>query len=191
MRRYAITPGRLTSPKGEAAEKLAARIRELARDGIEFLLVREKLLGPWDLASFVLSVMAAVEGSGTKVLVSGRPDVAAAAGADGVHLSTTPGELTVEQVREQFAEGLVSVSCHTVQEVAAQTADLVLFAPIFGKTENGVEVVRGVGVPELQRACEVAGETPVFALGGVTEENAAICLAAGASGIAGIRMFFG
>ena len=191
MRHYAITPGTLTSSKGDEAERLIARCGELARDGVEFLLVREKQLGPWELASFVLSVMAAVEGSPTKVLVAGGPDVAAAAGADGVHLSARPGELTVEQVREQFAEGLVSRSCHSVQEVVTQTADLILFAPVFGKMVDGVEVVAGVGVGELHEVCDAAGGTPVFALGGVTEENADACIAAGASGVAGIRMFFG
>ncbi len=38
----------------------------------------------------------------TKLLVNGRPDVAVAAGADGVHLSAQVGELTVEQVQEVF-----------------------------------------------------------------------------------------
>ena len=68
--------------------------------------------------------------------------------------------------------------------------DAALFSPVFGKTLNGLEVVSGVGLDRLREACAVAGHLPVFALGGVTVANASSCIAAGARGIAGIRMFF-
>jgi thiamine-phosphate pyrophosphorylase len=48
-----------------------------------------------------------------------------------------------------------------------------------------------VGLEKLREACAVAGEMPVFALGGVDEGSAGECVDAGASGVAGIRMFFG
>jgi thiamine-phosphate pyrophosphorylase len=67
----------------------------------------------------------------------------------------------------------------------------VLFGPVFGKTLDGVEVVAGVGLEGLREACGVAGEMPVLALGDVTAGNAVSCVDAGASGVAGIRMFFG
>ena len=70
---------------------------------------------------------------------------------------------------------------------------MLLFAPVFGKWVDGIEVVPGLG-PELglellRLACLAAEDTPVLALGGVTAANAAECLKVGAAGIAGIRTF--
>ncbi|HEY4049380.1 MAG TPA: thiamine phosphate synthase [Acidobacteriaceae bacterium] len=53
----------------------------------------------------------------------------------------------------------------------------------------GVGDLKGQGLDALRAACRAAGEMPVFALGGVTTENASACLAAGATGVSGIRLF--
>ena len=196
MLRYAITDGRLSlSRDHDPAETLAKRCAELARQGVEFVLVREKKLAAGELANAARTVLAAVRGvgSGTRVLVAGRLDVAVAVGADGVHLSGQPGELTVPQVRMLMPEGFVTVSCHSLEEVRRARdggASAVLFGPVFGKRVDGVEVTEGVGLEALRTACAVAGEMPVFALGGVGERNAASCIDVGAQGVAAIRMFF-
>ncbi len=191
MLRYAITPGLL--PDGTSADVLVNRAGELARQGVEFLLVREKRLADLELFALMRTIREATAGTGMKVLLAGRAELALAAGADGVHLGGRLAELAA--ARRAFPQGLLSVSCHTVHEVSqasAEGADLVLFAPVFGKTVDGVEVVPGTGLEALQKACAVAGDgVRVFALGGVTAENAPVCITAGASGIAGIRLFFG
>lgn len=87
---------------------------------------------------------------------------------------------------------IVSVSCHTLDEVdraGKKDADLVLFGPVFGKSIAGEIVVPEAGLAALRAACEVAGEMPVLALGGVTAANTTACIEAGASGIAAIRLF--
>ncbi len=159
------------------------------------MLLREKHLAAGALAALSRTLIAAVrETTGsTQVLIAQRLDVAIASAADGVHLSAAIGELTVEQVRRLMPSAFVSVSCHSLAEVErarAAGASAVLFAPVFGKTVDGVEVVAGLGLERLREACAAAGAMPVFALGGVTEANAESCVEAGAAGIAGIRMFF-
>ncbi len=207
MLRYAITDGRAGLRPGEAeAGRLAARCTEVARAGVDVLLVREKRLAAGELTRLTRRVVEAVRatGAGMRVLVAGRVDVALAAGADGVHLSSAPGELRLAEVRQLMPEAYVSVSCHTLEEVRrageeslraggrrGEGESAVLFAPVFGKWIDGVEVVPGVGLEALREACVLAGALPVFALGGVTEANAPECVAAGAAGVAGIRMFFG
>ena len=173
-------------------ETLVRRCGELAAEGVDFVLLREKRLAAGELAALARDVISAVAGR-AKVLVAQRVDVAAAVGADGVHLSARAGELTPVQVRLVLPVAFVSVSCHTVSEVLRAReggADAVLFGPVFGKAVDGVEVVAGVGLDRLRDACGAAGELAVFALGGVSETSAATCVAAGASGVAGIRMFF-
>ncbi len=188
MLRYAITEGRLSASQEE--EAAVARWGAVLAEGVDFLLVREKGLE----AGALVRVCRGVQGlaGGARVLVSGRADVARAAGLAGVHLSAAAGELTVGQVRVVMPGAYVSVACHTVGEVErayGEGADAVLFAPVFGKWVDGREVVRGVGLQALAEACRVG--VGVFALGGVTAAHEAACVAAGAVGIAGIRTFFG
>lgn len=157
--------------------------------GAGYLIVREKSLEAGALCRLTRATV--VGAPGLRVLVAGRADVALAAGAAGVHMSARAGELTPGQVRRVMEGAVVSVSCHDLEEVARARdggADLILFAPVFGKDSAGLP---GVGLEALARACAAAGPVPVLALGGVTEQTAQQCVAAGAAGIAGIRLFFG
>ena len=51
-----------------------------------------------------------------------------------------------------------------------------------------VQKLFGTGLALLEQACRAAAPVPVFALGGVTADNAADCLRAGAAGVAAIRL---
>jgi thiamine-phosphate pyrophosphorylase len=198
--RYAITDRTQyaeTEPERHAA--FVAQAARLAAEGVEYLQLREKDLPVQDLigvAREILSVIR-VAGSGTRLLVNSRADVALAAGAHGVHLPSGEEQLAPGQVRWLFeragaGEPVVSVSCHTLAEVRrahGAAADLVLFGPVFGKSAGGETVVPGTGLEALREACAAAGGTPVLALGGVTEANLATTIAAGAAGIAAIRLF--
>jgi thiamine-phosphate pyrophosphorylase len=82
----------------------------------------------------------------------------------------------------------VAASCHTAADVlraASDKADFAVFAPVFGKT--GSAGTTPTGLAALREACRA--KIQVLALGGVTMENAASCLHAGAAGVAGIRLF--
>ena len=59
-----------------------------------------------------------------------------------------------------------------------------MFGPVFASPGK----IQPVGLDAL-RAAVRAVNIPIYALGGVTEENATLCMAAGAAGIAGIRLF--
>ena len=158
---------------------------------MDFVQLREKTVGAGELLRLA-SAMVRELGGTTKLLVNGRVDVALAAGADGVHLTASADELTVEQVRRVMPGALVSVSAHTVDEVrraAGMGANLILFGPVFGKSVAGEIVAGGVGVGALREACEAAGGVRVLALGGVDEGNLGECVEVGAAGVAGIRLF--
>lgn len=200
MLKYAITDRQFRG--GDRDNQLNLLVHEATRwaaAGINFIQMREKDLDPGKLAELTRRILAAVRevSSTTRVLVNTRTDVAIATAADGVHLTAAPGELTPSQVREiygvaGFRKPIISISCHTLEEVQQASrsgVDAILFGPVYGKAVEGVEVVPAVGLKELQIACEAAQGTPVFALGGITPEKAAECLDAGATGIAGIRLF--
>jgi thiamine-phosphate pyrophosphorylase len=161
---------------------------------VEFVQLRDKNVEAGELYAAAERWRQVLAGSGTKLLVNHRGDVAVAAKADGVHLTAREDELCVPQVHEVFdragrARPIVTVSCHTLREVRqASEADLILFGPVFEKRVGGEVVVAGVGLEKLREACE-ASRVPVLALGGVSEALAGSCVEAGAAGVAGIRMF--
>lgn len=182
----------------EQQAALVALAGSWARDGVDYIQVREKDLGAGDLLVLAQRIVAAVreQGHETRVLVNGPAAVALKAGADGVHLpGSAPGSAADEARRIYRAAGrqaIVSRACHSVEEVRAANASLIVFAPVFEKVDTlAADAAPGQGLGALSEACRAAGSVPVFALGGVTRENAAECVAAGAAGVAGIRLFLG
>ena len=173
-------------------------VQRWSHEGVDFVQLREKQMTAGELVKLAVAMVEVLRTSGkTKLLVNGRPDVAVAAGADGVHLTSQVGELTPDQVREVFrgagaGEPLIGVSCHTLFEVRraiTDGVDLILFGPVFEKRVEGEMVGGGGGLGKLQEASKEAHGTPVLALGGVTWPRAELCIEAGAAGVAGIRLF--
>jgi thiamine-phosphate pyrophosphorylase len=172
MKRYYITDRKAVGGFGPLLEV----IRDQLRLGVDFIQIREKDVGARELFEFALAVLEARTHEPTKILINSRADVARAAGADGIHLPANAP-------RETLPGLLIGRSCHTLAEVESAAADLVTFGPVFASPGKGA----AAGLAGLQAACRLG--KPVYALGGVTWENAADCLNAGAQGIAGIRLF--
>lgn len=184
----------------QGSAQISALILQTAKwaaSGIDYIQLREKDLPPAMLATLGRRILEAIRHTPTKLLINSRLDVAVATRAHGVHLTSAPGQLTPSQIRELYAGAtlpppIISVSCHTLAEVeqARPEADLILFAPVFRKSIAGQLIAPGQGIEALHAAVLAAAPTPVFALGGITDENATDCLQAGAAGIAGIRLFY-
>jgi thiamine-phosphate pyrophosphorylase len=123
------------------------------------------------------------------LLVNGRLDIALAAGADGVHLPADGVPSAALRARFGGAAAgtlLIGRSTHSVEEVERardEGADYVTFGPVYPTSGKGAPV----GVPALARAA--ATGLPVYALGGVTLGRFGELAAAGAAGIAAIRLF--
>jgi thiamine-phosphate pyrophosphorylase len=176
--------------------RLLDKIGECAAAGADLVQLREKDLSSRDLLALAQKAVARLPaGSATRLLINSRTDVALACGAHGVHLPA--GDLAASEVRAIWdragrTHAVIGVSAHTPEEVAlaeAHGADFVVFAPVFEKDGRA----NAPGLVMLRAACDrprrAAAFMPVLALGGITQENAATCFAAGASGVAGIRLF--
>jgi thiamine-phosphate pyrophosphorylase len=226
MLRYAITDrARFSAESGQQAEpaRQGALLRQAARlaaEGVDFLQLRERDLAAATLADLARNLLAILRADpahpAPKLFINSRADVAIATCADGVHLTSSPNELTPAQVRTLYAaaslpEPIVSLSCHTLAEVARAASSapenrptLILFGPVFEKvvaeiavpevqasekSPGNKKISAGAGLDLLRAACAAAAPIPVLALGGITRSNTDLCLDAGAAGIAAIRLF--
>jgi thiamine-phosphate pyrophosphorylase len=161
--------------------------------GVNFILLREKDLDAPALQSLAQEVSTRIDRRRSKLLVNvPAPEwtaLARAANADGVHLAGPIRPDAAGVVRQSFPEAIISLPCHSLDDVAmaiVQRVDLILFSPVFEKLSRQPQGLEG-----LRDACSAAQGIPVFALGGVTASNAVECVAAGAAGIAAIRLFLG
>jgi thiamine-phosphate pyrophosphorylase len=148
--------------------------------------VRAKTLPARDLSALVRRAVDAA--AGAPVLVNTRADVALACGAQGVHLpSNSPSPALVRAIAP--AGFLVGISCHSPEELeraAREGADFAVYGPIFATHSH--PAMRPLGLDALAAATHKI-DLPIYALGGITEENAPLCIAAGAAGVAGISLF--
>ena len=186
---------------------LTAAIRETLHAGVDMVQIREKDLASRDLIALVEKALSAARESGkafeegtcglgpsepsarASVLVNDRLDVALAAGAQGVHLGIR--SMPVQVVRRIAPRAFVlGVSCHSLSEaMAAESggADYLVLGPVF-ETPSKLRYGPPLGLETLRKtAAQIT--IPVLALGGITVERVRPCLEAGASGIAGIRIF--
>jgi thiamine-phosphate pyrophosphorylase len=177
--------------EAERCEFLLEKIREAVASGVDYIQLRERDLSTRQLQELAREVAGIVRGGGskTRLLINSRADVALAIDCDGVNLrSRDISPLDVKRIWRTTGsplEPVVAVSCHSEEEVrSAQAggADFAVFGPVFGKGASP-----GTGMTAFQAACR--HKIPVLALGGVSLENARSCLASGAAGVAGIRLF--
>jgi thiamine-phosphate pyrophosphorylase len=185
----------------EAYRALLEKIAATAAAGVDWIQIREKDLSGREssaLAQEALqratnSVAAERAGAVARILVNDRLDVALAVQAGGVHLgekSVLPQEARRLANTLGHEDFLVGVSCHSLEAAKAAErngADYLFFGPVFSTPSKAT-----YGAPQrLERLAEVcrAVSAPVLAIGGVTRENCVACLAAGAAGIAAIRLF--
>lgn len=190
---YLITRGATAEATNSASKEFQDILNQVSAAvaaGVHLIQLREKSLTASVL--FELTALAAeiTRGTSTRLLVNDRADIAAGAGADGVHLTTR--SLEPEIVRKTFGDDfLIGVSTHSLAEATAARdggADFVVFGPIFPTPSKG-EYGPPLGVDRLANVASDLAPFPVLAIGGISTENAQECLRAGASGIAGISLF--
>jgi thiamine-phosphate pyrophosphorylase len=123
---------------------------------------------------------------GVPFLLNDRPDLAVAAGADGVHVGQDDDEVAVARAAVGAGK-LVGLSTHAPEQLAAApaTADYVAVGPVWATPTKPSRAA--VGLAYVEHAAAHAGPCPWFAIGGIDEQNVREVVEAGARRIVAVR----
>ena len=159
-------------------------LREIVAGGVDAIQVREKDLDPAALVARVRSVLEVARPAGVAVIVNDRADVAAATGADGVHLGQD--DLPVEDARAAVGRlAIVGGSSHTLEEAARLAAAGCDYAGIgrFGDSGTKPGAIRG-GAEFVRAFVDAHPSFPHLVIGGVGPANVDAVIRAGGRAVA-------
>ncbi len=187
FRFYLITDRNRCAPRS-----LQSIVREACDAGVRAVQLREKDLPADDLASYTQRLLAITRERDASLYLNwggamSQSDVflAASYNVDGFHFPE--GAPFPQALREKFPKLRVGLSTHDLAgtlAAAAEGATFITFGPVFPTDSRGVKATPR-GLEQLREVC-AATPIPVFAVGGITPDNAADCIAAGAHGVAAI-----
>jgi thiamine-phosphate pyrophosphorylase len=172
-------------------EREHATTETLLRAGAPLVQVRTKAVDDRARLRRASVVLSAARAVGASCLVNDRVDIALAAGADGVHVGAD--DLPVAAVRRLVGpDAIVGATCRNVEDARRAEADGASYlgvGPVFAtSTKTGLPEPMG---PRGVEAVAAAVGVPVIAISGITVDNAAVVLEAGAWGVAVVAAVYG
>ena len=168
-----------------SAPELGIRAAAIAAGGPAVALhARARGESTRQLAAASMRLMTLARPPEAAVFVSGRPDLAAAIGAQGVQLA--PSDLAPPDARRVLPQGWIGCSVHSKEEAAAAVAEGADFLVAGNIYETASHPGRPAAGLQLIRESARLGR-PVIAIGGMTPDRAVEARAAGAYGVAAIR----
>jgi thiamine-phosphate pyrophosphorylase len=166
---------------------LREQVTAAASAGIDLIQVREPDLEAARLANLIRDLMARVDGTGTRLLVNDRVDVAIAARASGVHLKER--SMLPQHVRRIAPAGfMIGCSVHTIETAAARkSADLLIAGTVMPTASKpAVDYLNKAGLEEI---VEAVAPQPVLGIGGLDMSSMPLLAASGATGMAAVGAF--
>ncbi|RFF28796.1 Nudix family hydrolase [Wenzhouxiangella sp. 15181] len=182
--RYAITPdpGDL-----DGCDAILDWTRGALERGIRLFQLRAKSLDDVALADLARDFGALLADADARWLINGPPELAAASGADGVHLDAAG--LDRVTARPLSGDYLVAASCHDdagLVRAGELGLDFVTLSQV--RTTLGHPRATALGWEGFERLCH-SSPLPVYALGGVAPGDLEQSREHGGFGVAGIRAF--
>ena len=161
-------------------------VEDAIEGGVDVVQLREKETTANERYELGLELRELTRDADVPLIVNDRIDIAAAIDADGVHLGDD--DLPVPVAREQLGEDAIvgrSVSTPVAaREAEAAGADYLGVGAVYGTTSKETTPEQShIGLERI-RAVREATELPFVGIGGVTPENAAAVVEAGADGVA-------
>ncbi|HZV97551.1 MAG TPA: Nudix family hydrolase [Methylophilaceae bacterium] len=157
-----------------------SRLEQSLKDGLKLIQVREKQLPSSQLRQFAERVIEIAKPYGAKVMLNSDMRLARELGADGVHLSAS--QLIALQTRPD--DLLCAASCHNPAELAQAeqlALDFVVLSPVLPtRSHPDAQPLGWQGFTDLIQGYAL----PVYALGGLQQQDLQQAWQSGAHGIA-------
>jgi thiamine-phosphate pyrophosphorylase len=178
-RLYLVTPPALQP--AAFAETLKAA---LGGGDVACLQLRLKDVGDDEVLRACEALLPVTQAHDVAFLVNDRPDLALKAGADGTHVGQE--DMSYAEARKLLGgDRIVGVTCHDSRHLAMQAAeagaDYVAFGAFF---DTATKAPKTRATPDLLQWWAELMEIPCVAIGGITVENCAPLVAAGADFLA-------
>jgi len=182
---YAITPD-----ETDTAE-LLRKVRQALQGGAQVLQYRNKSANTALRVQQALALRQLTREFDTALIVNDDVQLAAQVGADGVHVGGEDGSVTAARAVLGNA-GIIGVSCYNraplALEAARDGADYVAFGAFFPSSVKPEAVKADV---QLLRSVRGELNVPIVAIGGITLQNGAALVEAGADALAVITALWG
>jgi thiamine-phosphate pyrophosphorylase len=174
----------LVAPARPGGREPGPFLRAALRGGVDLVQLREKDAPDEDVLRAAEAFRSACAEIGVPFVLNDRPDLVAAAGADGVHVGQDDG--TIARARALAGpDAVVGRSTHTPAQVAAAAeADYIACGPVHPTPTKPGRPATGLGL--VTHAARVT-RVPAFAIGGIDARNVGEVLAAGARRIVVVR----
>ncbi len=167
----------------DSADLFDRLIGELVEAGVGMIQLRDKQLDDRDLVARARTLVQRTRETQSLAIVNDRADIAAAVGADGVHVGQA--DLSVKDARAIVGTRiLVGVSTHNIEQARAAVLDGANYlgaGPTFASRTKSFSDFAGL---EYLRAVSSEIRLPTFAIGGITAENLSSVLDTGVRRIA-------
>ncbi len=175
----------LVTDRGLAAGRSVVEIAlAAAHGGATLVQLREKEATTRAFVDEARALKAALAPLGVPLAINDRLDVALAIDADGLHVGQD--DMPVAEARRLMGPGkFIGLSITAVEQVLrpdAQAADYLGVGPIYAQRTKE-DAAAPLGIEGLRRARSLTRK-PIVAIGGLTPDNSAFALAAGANGLA-------
>lgn len=181
---YAITPG------GVADDALLARVDAALAGGVRWLQYRDKTRSDTARHALAQALQGRCAAVGARLIINDDVDLALAVGAAGVHLGADDGDLAAARAR-LGPHRILGASCYgdlaRAARAAAAGADYLAFGAVYPSPTKPAAAHAPLA---LLREARGRFTLPLAAIGGITAENAAPVLAAGADLLAVISDLF-
>lgn len=178
----------ITDPVLSPGEKLFEDVKAALRGGVRILQFRDKQASYSQKKQIAAKLLECCKAHHALLIINDDIHLCAETGADGVHLGQADGSL-IEARAVLGPKALIGATCHSSLSIAAAAApyaDYLAFGAFYSSTTK--PDAKAAPIELLEAAKEFA--RPIVAIGGITLDNAAPLIAAGADMVAVVSGLF-